>query len=383
MRKKITTENFDFPVSDPVKKEIEQQLKREKIIYNVKEELYCNPRYKDFFENYDEETIHAFVESYAKRKAFYIMHGQELLDEEETTQLYFHSLAENFIWEIQQKKLFDLQCLWRAEKIKLEEVQVTKDFLYHEAIIKNCPHNSPVTRDELQLYVDYLFSDDYPDKEHDFQWQDYDFIKNQSLMFCNSGIPAWYSYYDKHVHGKNMHDLADIRGEKEFFYLELLSKKNAVKKLYEDVNGKNKNEEKSFLQFNYKTLEFFINTFEDKSIIRNFYTAERQHPDLSNNSELDAAIRVLRISDENVSISANRNWKDAVIEAAKFYKTKKIAEALLTVYEQYTMRIKTQLPFYNETDCARQQIVLRNVENYKKQILKARGLNGEAADFSF
>ena len=68
MRKKNKSEYFDAPLSDIVKHEIEQHLLREKIIYQVKEDLYCNPRYKNFFENYDDETIHAFAEQYAKRK---------------------------------------------------------------------------------------------------------------------------------------------------------------------------------------------------------------------------------------------------------------------------------------------------------------------------
>jgi hypothetical protein len=383
MRKKIHTEYPDFPLSEGVKQEIEQQLLREKIIYQVKEDLYCKPRYKNFFDNYDEETIHPFVEAFAKRKAFYVMHGPDLLQKEETSQLFFHKLAENFIWEIQQKKLFDLQCLWRAEKENVKGVQVTKDFLYLEATIKNCRLIEPVTRDDLQLYADYLFSDDYSDKEHGIQWQDYDFIKNQSLMFCHSGIPAWYIFYDKQKRAMNLQDLADIKGEKEFFYLDLLNKKKSVKKLYDDVAAKNENDVKPPLHFNYKTLEFFINTFEDKSIVKYFYAAEKQHPDLCKNAELDEALLLLRDSDESIPVRTNRNWKDAVIEAAKHYKTKKIGEALMTVYDEYLMRIQTQLPFYDETENVRQQLVLRNVENYKKQILKARVLNGEPADFNF
>jgi len=382
MRKKINTDSFDFHLSLSLKQEIEQKLRCGKLIDQLKEDLYCSPRYRNFFDSYDEETIHSFVEAYANKKAFYIIHGKELLQKEEVRQLYFHNLAENLIWEIQQKKLFDLQCLWRAEKVILKDVKVTKDFFSLEASIKSCPHIEPVTRDELQLYIDYLFSDDYSDKDYYMQWQDYDFIKNQSLMFCNSGIPAWFRFFDKQVHGKNMHDLADIRGEKEFFYLDLLNKKNSsVKKLHEDVQ--NENNAKPSLHFNFKTLEFFINTFEDKSIVNYFYAAEKISPELSKNAELDESLQLLTGSDENIPIHANNDWKDAILEAAKILKTKKIAEALWIVYDQYMIRIQTKLPFYNEDENIRQQLILRNIENYKSQILKARVLNGEPEDFNF
>jgi hypothetical protein len=202
-------------------------------------------------------------------------------------------------------------------------------------------------------------------------------------MFCNIGIPAWYTFYDQQVHKAIMHDLADIKGEKEFFYLELLTKQSAVNKLYSEIKSEKPSSDKPALQFDYHSLEFFINTFEDKTVVRYFYAAEKNHPDLFNNLEVDDALQILKNSDEEIPLHTNANWKDAVVESAKNYKTKKIAESLWTVYEQYNMRIKTQLPFYDESDYARQQLVLRNVEKYKKQILKARKLNGESANFNF
>jgi hypothetical protein len=381
MKKKNNSEYFDAPLSDIVKHEIEQHLLREKIIYQVKEDLYCNSRYKNFFENYDEETIYAFAEEYAKRKSFYLLNGDKQLEQEETNQLYFYQLAEKFIWEIQQKKLFDLQCLWRAKKIQLDGVEVTKDFLYLESDIKNCPHIKPITGDELQVYVDYLLSENYSDNEHNRQWQDYDFIKSQRLMFGDSAIPSWYMFYDKYVNLKSMHDLPDIKGEKESYYLDLLCKKQSA--VIDVDSDKNEIEVKPPLHFNYKTLEFFVNTFEDKAIIRYFYAAEKSHPDLDQNAELNHALQLLKDSDDIIPVHTNKSWKEAVLSAAKFYKTKRISQALVSVYDQYLMRKKTNLPFYDEFVNVKQQLLMRNVEQYKKQILLARKLNGESQDFTY
>ena len=382
--KKIFTDEMDFHLSDSLKQDIEIQVLREKMIHATKEELYCKGRYKNFFENYDEETIHAFIDEYAKKKTHYLLNGDKLISEEENCQLYFRNLAETLIWEIQQKKLFDLQCLWRAEKIKIESIKVTRDFEYLESSIKNCNLIDAIDRDELQLYLDYILSDDYSDEKKYTRWQDYDAIKCYSLQLLpDSIIPEWYLYHYKMTESQNLLDLPDIKGEKELHYLEILRKEKLHMQNHDQINHDAQSETKLPLAINYKTFEFFISTFEDKSLLKYFHAAEKFHPDLNKNSELDEALYILRIADEKVPVITNRNWKDGVIEAAKYFKTKKVAEALLVLFDEYTMRIKTNLPFNDGAETTRQQLILRNVDNYKKQILKARELKGEAADFNY
>lgn len=380
--KKSPAEKFEAPLSDVAKQQLEYQIMLEKIIYQTKEELYCKGRYKSFFEHYNEETIHCFIEEYAMRKAIYLLDGEQLLKKEDARLLYFRNLTENFIWEIQQKKLFDLQCLWRAEKIKIDQVDVTKDFSYLESTIKSNLIVGSITRDELQIYIDYVLSEDYADSEHGLQWQDYESITTGNHSDLIS-VPAWYNYYDKVTRIGTLLNLPDIKGEKENFYVDLLKKNSTHHSTRIEQENKNCNGEKPALKFNYKTLEFFVTTFEDKSLIKYFTAAEKNHPELNNNFELDAALTLLGYSDEKISIQANTNWKDAVIEAAHYFKTKKIAETLLQVFDEYNLRIKAGIPFYNETDLLRQQLVYRAVNLYKKRILQARKLNGEPADFSF
>ena len=57
---------------------------------------------------------------------------------------------------IQQKKLFDKQCLWRAEKIKIDGLQLCCEFLLWENNILNCPFIDPVSEEDLSDYIFFL-----------------------------------------------------------------------------------------------------------------------------------------------------------------------------------------------------------------------------------
>lgn len=381
--KKLYTENAEFPLPALVKQEIEHKLLFEKINYRNKEELYCKARYKSFFDHYDDETIHSFIEEYARKKALYLLQGANIIKEEETKQLYFRNLAENFIWEIQQKKLFDLQCLWRAGKVCVDGVEVTRDFMYLGAGIRNCNLVERITREEVELYMEYVLSDEYCDEEHGINWQNYDRIKSNTLLAgYKSSVPAWYNYYDKNMRVGSPLELPDTKGESEQFYIDLYNRKKA-KEQDDFPANEYEADEKPPLKFNYKTLEFFVTTFEDKSIVKYFYAAEKHHPDLDKNAELDEALQLLRECDEKNPIEANSNWKEAIILAGKQLKLRKTAGAMLTAFDEYNLRIKTKLPFFNETDQLKQQLILRSVAKYKEQILEGRKLNNEPADFDF
>lgn len=92
------------------KDEINRTLKREKIVKEVEEDLKNNPRYKDFYENYSPYSIKSFIESYKSGKANWVMWGENFTEMEQKKILKYTNLADKMLWEIQQKKLFNLQC---------------------------------------------------------------------------------------------------------------------------------------------------------------------------------------------------------------------------------------------------------------------------------
>src|SRR5689334_17752666 len=135
--------------------------KRERYAEIVKDtirELYGNARYWEFFKTFNEESVHEFITEYASRKAYYLINGNRLVTKKEREQFRFRDLAENCLWEIQQKKLFNMQVEWRAGLIELNDVEVTRDFYCWEKAIRKCNLITPVSANELSLYMDYLES---------------------------------------------------------------------------------------------------------------------------------------------------------------------------------------------------------------------------------
>ena len=102
-----------------------------------------------------------FVNYYARQKAMGIRFGVFYIRQNEKRDLKYYNEAEKNLWLIQQKKLFNQQCLWRAEKITLPEVEITADFQYWEEHIKVCSFLEPITEDEFNIFVDYFNDPNY------------------------------------------------------------------------------------------------------------------------------------------------------------------------------------------------------------------------------
>jgi hypothetical protein len=320
------------------RKAIEQLLKADELKRQYIEELHTRSCYRDFFEHYSDESVHAFIREYAARKAYYAIHGDKKAEEQSEAELKFRHQAEKYFAEIQQKKLFDLQCLWRTGKLKLDGIGSTADFAPLEFCIFSVPFLKPVTEHELNLYLDFLSTEETVHC-HDYRWQDYDSFK----MAFESGqwdrIPEWYRFYDKALGAESLLQGEDLMSRKETEWWNCKTKR---------VESLPYSEEpvKPDLEFNYNSLEFFVYTFEDRRIIRQFMAAERFHPDIDNNRMLQEAWNMLCEADENICIQQTGNWKTAIIETANQYRKQKTAECMKDLFREYQLRLKAGIPFH-------------------------------------
>ena len=140
---------FDFPLSDIYKKTAEKYIRKNRVYQAAKKDLETNPRYKEFFSRFRADSIPAFIDKIASDKAACEINGNAHKSLETGRILDPKERAEKGLWEIQQKKLFIKQCLWRAEKIELPDIKISYDFQYWEQNIKNCPFLEPVTEGVL------------------------------------------------------------------------------------------------------------------------------------------------------------------------------------------------------------------------------------------
>jgi hypothetical protein len=112
----------------------------------------------------------------------------------------------------------------------LSEIESTWDFKFWSDNIRHCTFISPVTRDEVDLYIEYLHAsnDELSDLNED--WQDYTEYKlNDTNSEDGSSLPEWYEFHNVRSGNGALLNLPDIRGDKEEFY----------RKIWADHNLKN------------------------------------------------------------------------------------------------------------------------------------------------
>ncbi|MEI8202203.1 MAG: hypothetical protein WCH34_04275 [Bacteroidota bacterium] len=376
----------------PYDKELKRAQWREEMKVKCRTEIENNPNVKKLYEEYRPDSIAYFIDHYVQEKLSVLEHGANYVEWEENAQLEWVDKAFDCLKEIQQKKLFDLQCQWRAEKIQLPGVEICFDLKLWERNIINCPLIPPVSIDELDLYEKYLRSDNYQTIGFylwEF-WQDYDkIIEAANSDEADESFPEWYDFYNQNK-GTGVYLLyPNIRGEKEKFYVDLVIKKHQITNK-EEIKKQEKLDKETQLKFERNIqlnvfdkdfMKWFIATFEDKLTRENAEFAGAafkafDHDDMMEVEELLENIQ------EAVPIPEGLHWKDALYYTIAIYQKMKTAEALPIAYEKYCMHINASIPFENEFDDFKGQLQsLRTT--FANQIIEGRLLNGEPGDLNF
>ncbi len=372
-----------------LRQEVDEAEKEAVARMEIEYELRNNERYKDFFVNYHPDDIEEFIKAYARRKVTWVNWGKFYYEHNEDHQLRFYNMAQSCLWQIQQKKLFNLQCQWRAEKIKIPGISTTMDFHYWEYNIKQCNFVPPITQWEFDLYVEYFQNDDAEidpaEADYEFEWQD--FLRfTEEYNNAKEGeeliIPLWYQFYDNRMGTDKLMNLSDLRGEKESKYLKIyydhIHKVAPEEKA--DVASTKKEGNEYLSVYNPNIVEKFVRSYEDKDILKYFLSYEKSHKPMDFADELaEMAFKELKELSEVIPISASSDWRDALIEAWEDYRSKQILRLLPLVYEDYLQ--KQELGISYETEDSTE--VNEELEEWKEAIIKGRELSGETGDFNF
>ncbi|UOQ73551.1 hypothetical protein [Hymenobacter cellulosilyticus] len=199
-----------------------------------------------------------FLERYASERASALVDGRSFWDINQQEEANLVQEATERLWEIQQRKLFELQCRWRAEEVRLpaELVVLSQDFERWGTRIEQCPLVPPIAAAEVESYLTYLLSDACTDAAGDFgrhhDWQHYERFRRYLLLQAEGqnpeqvrreagqhaepglggligmlddfflGYPAWYAHCDAAAGPPNLVlYLPNHRGEKEEYYRHL------------------------------------------------------------------------------------------------------------------------------------------------------------------
>ena len=348
-------------------------------------EIEQNEELQRYLSNYQRKSTEDFIAHYINQKYQAYRFGDMYirLDEEQSSK--WIDLAHNHLEVILQKKLFDLQCQWRAEEIKLNGVEKCIDFHKWENEILNCPLVKPISEVDIEMYQTFLLEANL-DFANDFfaeNWQDYDSIKvayQNTNEDEDASIPKWYQYHFIHTGSSKLLLLPDIRGEKEEFYRKIWNKSQQKKYEEEQKDQPIKlTDNRPYLNlYNTEVMSYLYENFEDLETQKRFKYYRMAMDDSQDTFHYEDIFRELIEQNESIPIKSNNNIKEAVIAAYNSYYAKKIAEHLPLAFEQYLLNRKMGFVIRSDKDH------FSDLDDmHTKSILGGRELNGEPRDFNF
>lgn len=373
--------NLDKYTQNKVEKGIQELLDEKEIKIKWRKELQQNEAVQNYFKGFKETSISSFIDHYLNQKYFWFQFGdmyKKMADEQRSQWI---ELAHDHLEIILQKKLFDLQCLWRAEQIELEGVAICFDFVVWQKNIFNCPFLEPLTADDIEMYRQYLLREeteleDYFSGE---EWQDYEDIKADYLNLEGNyfGMPEWYEFHNQRTGNTSLLLLPDLRGEKERFYIDLFFKNKKEKEKIGQPSTPPLDSGLQYLSSDQETIAFFVKTFESKDIQSKSKHFE-EYNSFEENFYYEDLVRELIQAREDIPIRANTDFKKALFLAHNEYRCKKVADHLPLALEQYQFNKKMGF------SVGRKDLdFLEFRESYFKKIIKGRILNGEEPTLDF
>jgi hypothetical protein len=406
----MSTDNNNITWRDTVQWEYEGARRREKIFKQTLERFAQDKEVQEYLQEFQPSSVQSVLESYAWQKAKWLVDkpGSEWCLE--YTALKTPLEAQDCLGNIQQKKLFDKQCLWRAEMFTHPAIETTADFNYWERNILNCPFIDPITEDDIELYIEFL--KEYLGENLTFlgSWQDYNTYNSAHATVSkmmqqppeekeeedneaydeedkdeNNLMPPWYTFVNQRRGDGHYLLQPDKRQEKEWFYSR---KANAEQtELAKERFKLNPPDTRPYLQlFKREDIEMFINDYEENA--DEILSAYDIHQKLYNSPEeekmywVNEAWEELKDCTEPFEIAAGvTDWKEALIKTARQWTNTKLVRMLPFYYDEYLFRRGSGIA----NTCDEEQVATyrRMADDYKKTILRGRELSGEPADLNF
>ncbi len=337
--------------------------------------LRTEEAYLTYYAQFNPDSVDGFIKSYASSKYFMFSSEDYYKRMFEGYKTRFIDLADDYIDYILQKKLFNLQCQWRACLVELPLIDYTGDFDYWESHIRSCPFIPPITQEDIDLCVRFLHEkfDDSHNNYIEKVWQDYEGFKNQiflddqeeededkvKLPYSARGIdlPELYAFFDTYQGTTHLLNLPDIRGQKEKPFkdkgrrlaYDVRVAENAAKKAQEAAaqleaarllaaEG-NAEMPPPLPSLGYYSREKFIAAVEDEHTQEVYKMSNYSNKPLNylNYDGLEDDLKLLQEFYEEIPIEANSDWRAAIQLAVYRFKQRKAAEMLPYAYDSYLL----------------------------------------------
>jgi hypothetical protein len=332
-------------------------LRQDSIVSETETRLAADPDVQAWLRQFADDG-RGLLAHYAESKARYLVHGPRWLKSEKFLAAWPRHQAYRRLWEIQQKKLFNLQCRWRAGQLELPGLTDGHEFEVWAQHIHRCPLLDPIAAEDLNLYLDYLRSETCQDLVAGVlppsNWQDYDNFRHwrrltdagaawpeldrlrptlpSRLVTVLGGLfnyfyhyPAWYAYYDQARGTGPLLTLPDQRPAP-------VSPAPPAPP-YDPEPGL-----KHLSPHDQELTETLFRHFENPALLR--YRRVMEHQTATDHLSQTARDTFAYLCDipEAVPIPAGADWRDCLSQAYVAHQRQLVSDALRRVYDDYSLR---------------------------------------------
>ncbi len=383
-------ENWQYHESKLPKDETERKKLLEQLAVQFREELLANEAACHWLSQQKEEKREYFIKSYIDKKILVIDASSYFISKaEQVPELRFREETEKSLDLILHKKLFNLQCQWRAGNIELPGISICFDFICWAQDIRNCPFLDPITKEELELLRTFVLIDNF--------WLDssidedgvanriYEEITERNEQGQIDMMPNWFEYYDQCMGTDTLVMLPNIRGEKEQKYLDAVRNKNRSELAGQAVTHIPYTPSDTI--HNYYDDYYSLACCFDDEYYKTLLKAARDEESLVNQLEhqdqtWDDYSHLLTNIPNLPPVRGGLSWRQALRWCYQDYVSSVIYEDLPVVWESYmlyrSMGIQT-----TSANAAYIDMHKNMREDVLKRILDGRELLGEPRDLNF
>lgn len=415
---------------------LDREIELEQVRLATIHALRTDPRYQAHLAGYTPASAEAFIQHYARHKVRCLEQGPGMVKFRLHQVIEYQEEAYERLFDVQRKKLFDLQVRWRAGEITLPGIQTYQQFeTWQRQGIHRCPFLPPITRAEYELYRDWLASDacqefanhqDHPRLES--EWQDYDAMRrewarqqvppppasDENSWAEYADYPAWFAYYDGRTGAPAGYPFAtppNRRGALQDRYMDLARKaewainppKPYVPDPRPDVMGGHDAPDafedapdRYLTEDDWHFAEFTRRFDADPETLLAYRRAMLCVFNDNYNNVLNLTnqnLELLKDARGPWPVPAHADWRQGIYAAAAQLHRELLLAALPAVFDDYEFRLQTGLQpappdeyrAYHDDDQPTQE----DPEEYvimpylKKGILRGRELAGEPRDFNY
>lgn len=355
-----------------------------------------DPRLLEAVAGYESITQKVFLDSYARLLDDLHRNGPRYEENMEYLLHQHDKVARKHLWDIQRKKLFNLECQWRAEQVQVPGARLTADFEDWHEHIEQCRVVPPISPDELALYDAFLAQLTDPDDLRDRnEWTRWWFIRRypdvediETEDDLEQMLPEWSHFYDLHRGTGHLRHLPDVRGDKEHRYVQAGFRAREQ----EDPSPPYVPDPRPRLALYGPEFDDFVREllrrFEPAATLRHFEAKLYLDETDATEDRLDLPLALERLHNaglQPVPIRAHADWRAAVIEAANLHYLAQLRAALPRAYEDYCQRETLGISHARPRERKRYLKEGPHVrfEALAEQVVKGRAALGEPEDLDF